>query len=162
MKTQKNNGFSLIELLAVTAIISILAGMIGVSAHIARQSSYQAIAKTETQQIAMAFKAYRIATGEWPSGFTDGGSDGVDLSEEKLAASGLLGDKTMGNPNGIVYLDLPSDRFETAANTTKKCFLDPWGAPYKVKLTEGTETETQTYQVIVRFVNSDKYYYQDL
>ncbi len=156
MKRNDKHGFSLIELLAVTAIISILAGMIGVAAHNARQRAYATIARTETQQIATAFKSYWISHGQWPDGFSSGTD--VELSEDVLKNSGLLGD----GANGMVYLELSADRLEVGPTGGGKYFLDPWGHPYLVKLGKVSETtETQKFQGVVRFMNSDKYYYQD-
>lgn len=156
MNTRAGNGFSLIELLAVTAIVGIVAGMIGVAAFNARQKAYRAIARTEVQQIAQAIKSYWIAKGEWPEGF-DPGTAGitVKLSTEVIDRAGLRG----GSDN--VYLQIPDNRLEDGF------FLDPWGHPYQVEidaigdLSDVQEEEEQTYQITVSFMNSDSYYYVD-
>lgn len=150
-RNNDNKGFTLLELLAVLAIIAILAGMIGVTAHNARQRSYEATAKTEVQQIAMAFKAYWVANSRWPSGF---GKDEVELTEEAL--KDLLG---MGDAGDHVYLDVSPDSFEPDG---KKRFLDPWGNPYVVTLDEvSTTEETEEHEGRVRFPNAEKHYYSD-
>ena len=147
-----NKGFTLLELLAVLAIISILAGMIGVTAHNARQRAYDATAKTEVQQIAMAFKAYWIANGKWPDGFI--GKE-VQLTEAELENSGLLGG---GKKGGYVYLEISPDSFQ--GDGDEKYFLDPWGNPYVVTLDQVSPTEAEDeYQGVVRFLNSEKHYY---
>ncbi len=144
----KAGGFSLIELLAVTAIISIVAGMIGVAAINARQKTYATIARTEVQQIAQALKAHWVAKGEWPKGFPPGQDTG--LSADAIRESGLRGEA-----DGNVYLELSNDRLEDGF------FLDPWGHPYFVEIDEVTETKDQeTYQITVSFANSDKYYFE--
>ena len=144
----KAGGFSLIELLAVTAIISIVAGMIGVAAFNARQKAYSTIAYTEVQQIAQALKSYWIAKGEWPDGFPAGQDTGI--SADIIRRSGLRGDA-----DGNVYLELSDDRLEDGI------FLDPWGHAYVVEIDEVTETEQQeAFQITVSFPNSDKYYFE--
>lgn len=144
----QRNGFSLIELLAVTAIIAILSGMIGVAAFNARQKAYNTIARTEVQQLATALKSWWVAKGEWPKGFPPGSDTGI--SADVIRESGLRGDV-----DGNVYLQIPDDRFEDGL------FLDPWGHPYFVEIDEVTETEdVETYQITVSFVNSDKYYFE--
>lgn len=144
----QRNGFSLIELLAVTAIIAILSGMIGVAAFNARQKAYNTIARTEVQQLATALKSWWVAKGEWPKGFPPGSDTGI--SADVIRESGLRGDV-----DGNVYLQIPDDRFEDGL------FLDPWGHSYFVEIDEVTETEdVETYQITVSFVNSDKYYFE--
>ena len=106
----KAGGFSLIELLAVTAIISIVAGMIGVAAINARQKAYATIARTEVQQIAQALKAHWVAKGEWPKGFPPGQDTG--LSADAIRESGLRGEA-----DGNVYLELSNDRLEDASSS---------------------------------------------
>ena len=148
MKRNVGNGFSLIELLAVTAIIAILSGMIGVAAFNARQKAYSTMARTEVQQIAQALKAHWIAKGRWPQGFAPGSSQAI--SAELVEQSGLRGDV-----DGNVYLELPDERLEDGL------FLDPWGHPYTVEIDEVVETtDKDVYQITVSFVNSDKYYFE--
>ena len=144
----QRTGFRLIELLAVTAIIAILSGMIGVAAFNARQKAYNTIARTEVQQLATALKSWWVAKGEWPKGFPPGSDTGI--SADVIRESGLRGDV-----DGNVYLQIPDDRFEDGL------FLDPWGHPYFVEIDEVTETgDVDTYQITVSFFNSVKYYFE--
>jgi len=157
MKREQNSGFSLVELLAVTAIIAILIGMIGIAAHSARQRAYTAMALTEVQQLSTALKTYWMAEGKWPDGMTV--NSDIKLSEDLLVGSGLLG----GGAGGVVYLEVPPDRFEFSSEGTEKYYLDPWGMPYRVTLKGAVDIQTaETFQVVVRFINSDAYYYQDM
>lgn len=153
MKRENNNGFSLIELLAVTAIIAILSGMIGVAAHNARQRAYMTIARTEVQQIATAFKSYWVAKGKWPAGFTSA----KELSADVLEASGLLGQ----GDDGMVFLDISENRFESTGTGEELYFLDPWGHPYVVETGAIVTPEaSDIFETVVHFGNSDAFYYQ--
>ena len=144
----QRNGFSLIELLAVTAIIAILSGMIGVAAFNARQKAYNTIARTEVQQLATALKSWWVAKGEWPKGFPPGSDTGI--SADVIRESGLRGDV-----DGNVYLQIPDDRFEDGL------FLDPWGHPYFVEIDEVVETtDKDVFQITVSFANSNKFYFE--
>ncbi|MGI5868400.1 MAG: type II secretion system protein [Kiritimatiellia bacterium] len=148
MEHSSTQGFSLIELLAVTAIIAIVVGMIGVAAFNARQRAYTTIASTEVQQIAQALKSYWIAKGEWPDGFPAGQDTGI--SADIIRRSGLRGDA-----DGNVYLQLSDEQLEDGQ------FLDPWGHAYVVEIDDVTRTEIQeTCQITVSFANSDKYYFE--
>lgn len=156
MKRKNNSGFSLVELLAVTAIIAILIGMIGIAAHSARQRAYAVMAMTEVQQISTALKSFWMAEERWPAGMSI--NTDIALGEDLLVSSGLLG----GGKGETVYLEVPPDRFEFCSEGPKKYYLDPWGMPYRVTLKGAVDVEaSETFQVVVRFINSDAYYYQD-
>ncbi len=151
-------GFSLIELLTVTAIISILAGMIGVAAHSARIRAYSTLARMEAQQIATAFKSYWVTKGKWPSGYDGGGGYDGPLTKAMLFASDLMGGGT--GPNAVTsspFLEISDETFGGGEE-----YLDPWGHPYTVKIDPTVEVEQpETFQVVVGFINAERYYYQD-
>ena len=155
----QNHGFSLIELLTVSAIISILTGMIGIAAHSARMRAYSTLARMEAQQIATAFKSYWVTKGRWPSGY-DKGYNGP-LTKEMLFASDL-----MGSQNGTPYLEISKDTF--SEGEADASYLDPWGHPYTIKVDppteiggQGKKDTAQVFQVVVGFVNTERYYYQE-
>ncbi len=156
MKNEERTGFSLIELLTVTAIISILASMIGIAAHSARMRAYSTLARMEGGQIAMAFKSYWVAKGKWPSEY-DGGYDGP-LTKTMLFRSDLMGSGTSsGNVTSSPFLEISEETFAGGEE-----YLDPWGHAYTVKIDATVEVEEpETFQVVVGFVNSERYYYQD-
>jgi len=64
-------GFTLVELLVVIAIIGILASLITVAASSAITSAKQTRVKAELDQIAAAFKAYKVKYGSYPPNFND-------------------------------------------------------------------------------------------
>lgn len=149
-------GFSLIELLAVIAIISILVGMIGTAAHLARIRAYSTLARMEAQQVATAFKSYWVVKGQWPTGYDE--VDTKPLKKTELDSSGLMGKTSMGQ--GTVaetpFLEISEENF------TNDEYLDPWGHPYTVTIVKTEEVaETETFQVVVGFINAERYYYQE-
>ena len=155
MKQTKQTGFSLIELLTVTAIISIIAGMIGVASHTARQRAYATQARMEAQEVATAFRSYWVAYGRWPTGF-DGGYSGA-LTQSKLFSSDLMGASGQSGTTRSPFLEISEEDFGGSEE-----YLDPWGNPYllTIKPTEAVE-QSEKFQVVVGFVNAEKYYYQE-
>ncbi len=154
MKRMQQRGFSLVELLVVTTIIAILAGMIALAANAARKRAYATQARVEAQQIVTAFRSYWVARGRWPTGFESGYDD--PLTQDKLFASDLMG----GGGDDVTrsaFLEISTEDFGGSA-----AFLDPWGVPYQLKIQSSVEVEqAETFQVVVGFVNAEKHYYQD-
>lgn len=147
----KRKGFTLVEMLVVTAIISILAGMVGSAAFIARKRAYMATAMTEVQQLAMAIKAVWLSSpdGKWPSAFTGGGETGKEVSGSLLKY--LQGE----NDKKHVYMEITPDKMIDSA------FCDPWGNPYRISVETPTEVSDETtYEVVVSFLNQERYYSQ--
>ncbi len=149
--SRRSAGFSLLEMLLVVAVVGILMGMLGAAAYAARQRAYATLAQAESQQIATAFKSYWLAKDKWPQGF---GSGWTKLTRGNLAI--LMG----GDSDGIVYLDVPPDRFEGDGGDAP--FLDPWGHPYEVSI-ESIETTivSDTLEGAVTFPNFMRHYYED-
>ncbi len=156
--TRYNFGFSLIELLAVIAIISILAGMIGVAAHSARMRAYSTLARMEAQQIATAFKSYWVVKGQWPTVFREGFKPAKALTKADLFASDLMGGGTaQGDVTSSPFLEISEESFAGGEE-----YLDPWGHAYTLKIDPTVEvTEPETFQVVVGFINAERYYYQE-
>ncbi len=148
---RRRAGFSLLEMLLVVAVVGILLGMLGAAAYAARQRAYATLAQAEVQQIATAFKSYWVAKSKWPDGF---GAAWTKLTRGNLAV--LMG----GDTDGIVYLDVPPDRFEGDGNDA--FFLDPWGHPYEVSI-EGLSQPvvSDTLEGAVTFPNFMRHYYED-
>ncbi len=75
MLSRKNNqGFSLIELLVVVAIIGVLATLTGVSMNNARRASRDPRRLSDIKQIQLALRLYYLDNGTYPSVVTGGGS----------------------------------------------------------------------------------------
>jgi len=155
LKHTNNTGFSLIELLTVTAIISIIAGMIGIASHSARQRAYATQARLEAQEVATAFRSYWVAYGRWPTGF-DGGYNGA-LTRSKLFESDLMGAAGSSGKTRSPFLEISEKDFYGSED-----YLDPWGNPYRllIKRTEEVE-QAEQFQVVVSFVNAEKHYYDE-
>ena len=151
MKNTNRSAFSLIELLTVSAIISILVAMVGLAAHSARVRAYKVTAHTEAQQFAAAFKAYWVIKGKWPSNFDSAGGYNGAIQWSNLKNSGL-----MGSDNGAApFLEIEEGKFDSEG------YMDPWGRPYKIKINPQVEVQTkEVYQVIVQFANSETFYYR--
>lgn len=146
-------GFTLIELIAVAAIIAILLGLVGGAAFSARQRAYNAQAQAEAQAIATAFKSYWLAFGRWPEGFGSGTSE---LDEDNLAP--LIGEGPEGTPP---FLEVPPDRFIDDGEGSKK-YLDPWGKPYVVKFDAVQEPQVEkVFEGACSFPNMYRSYYED-
>ena len=153
-------GFSLVELLAVTAIIALLMGLAASAAFSAHQRAYRAQATVEAQQVAAALRSYWVANRKWPDGLTD-------VKDEELTEDNLK--VLVGDGGGTVYLAVPPERFEDDGSGKKK-YLDPWGNPYHVTTRSpdrtddtsesGTITVKEMYESVVAFPNQFGDYYQ--
>lgn len=95
-------GFSLIELLVVMVILGLLASLVGPSLFKHVGSSKQKTAKTQIEMLMTALDAYRLDTGDYPSG-----QNGLEALVRNPG-----GDKWNGP---YLQKDLPKD---------------PWGNPY--------------------------------
>ena len=153
-------GFSLLEMLLVVAVIGILMGMLGASAYSARQRAYVTLAQSEAQQIATAFKSYWLAKDKWPDGFGGSGEAGQEDKNWTRLTRGNLKILMGGDSDGIVYLNVPPDRF--AGDTDDSPFRDPWGHPYEVSI-EGVSSTiiSDTLEGAVTFPNLMRHYYED-
>ncbi len=153
LSVNPRRGFTLIEMLAVTAIIAILIGFVGGAAYSARQRAYNAQANAEAQAIATAFKSYWLANGKWPAGFKSGENE---LDESNLKE--LIGDNGDGS---LPYLEVPPERFQDDGSGSKK-YLDPWGHPYIVSFEQIQEPQTTSvYEGACSFPNVYRSYYED-
>ncbi len=155
-----SRGFSLVELLAVTAIIAMMMGLAASAAFSAHQRAYRAQATVEAQQIAAALRSYWVANRKWPDGLKD--VRNTELTEDNLKV-------LVGDGGGTVYLAVPPERFEDDGSGKKK-YLDPWGNAYRVTTKSpdrtddssesGTITVKELYEGVVAFPNQFGDYYQ--
>ena len=148
-------GFTLIEILVVVCIITILIGLTASATFSARQKVYTATATTEAEQLAAAFKSYRLADndGNWP----------FDTHGNWAAATKTSLENLLGGDGKYVFLNLSDDRFEDDE------FRDPWGNAYQIRTFapgEGDDGESgeielqEIVEVVVSFPNQYGRYYE--
>ena len=128
-------GFTMIELLAVIAIIAIVASLIGIGITTVHQRARRAKAKVQIKQLEKAFIAYHDEYGEWPVfGPEDESAAGVDCGDS--AARLLRGEIVAGaggdnlNPQEISYFAVTDSMLRIDADGTLG-FIDPWKRCYK-------------------------------
>ena len=126
----KRNGFTLIEILAVIAIIGILAAIIVPVAGGAKEAAQKRRAAAEMQSIKVAvmqfhddhrYMPWPTAAGEAKVG-DDQWTTGEDDQEKVLEM--LTGDNAMKK----LYLQVP----EKSKAAGRLVFNDPWGQPYQI------------------------------
>ena len=112
-------GFTLIEALAVVAIIALLVGLLFPAIHLVRESAQRRLAQQRAQAIVQAFKQYRSAYGMWPD--QSNGSADITFSNNAPVLAALT-----NNPRGMVFFQ---DNELPVANDG---FLDPWNRLYVI------------------------------
>jgi len=131
-RTQKN-GFTLIEILTVIAIIAILAAILVPVAGNAKEAAMKRRAATEMQSIKMAvmqfYSDHRYMP--WPPEVVSGGD--VRVGEDKWTTGSadqvLVMDLLTGeNAKQKLYLQIP----EKSQGASALEFVDPWGHLYQV------------------------------
>ena len=83
-----SQAFTLIELLVVIAIIMVLAGMLVTGANVATATARKTRAKSETKQIADAWKMYYSEYQRWPALINDGAAHAIEGDVATLLSSG--------------------------------------------------------------------------
>ncbi len=147
----RRHGFTLLEMLAVLAIIMILSGLMFVAARSARQRAHIDSAKSEVRELAKAWKAYRITYEKWPSFVS--GDQYYAMTEQRMAI--LQGDDTSENPRELKFLDIDTPKWEDG-------YKDPWGNVYRVRFAEPDAPdapEPEYFETTVWFPNRNRYKY---
>lgn len=125
----RQQGFTLVELLVVVAIIAILAGILLGVIRAALLRADRAKAQAQIADIVNAVKNFYAEYGVWPCP-DNGSTDKTYSSDQHKVMNMLRGlDKTI-NSRGIIFLEVPSD----ALNLTNNTYLDPWGNAYVIAL----------------------------
>ncbi|MFO7870825.1 MAG: type II secretion system protein [Kiritimatiellia bacterium] len=114
---RNRNSFTLIELIAVFAIISFLAALLIGAVNVARRRSRLVSAKSEVRNIDAAWKQYYAHYRKWPS-FVTNEANAISLTG--TAARLLHGENTAGdNPHEIKFIEF--QRWNPASNP-----VNPW------------------------------------
>jgi len=112
IKSRHDSAFTLIELLAVIALIGVLAGLTLAGLGYVQQKSAISRAEAEVASLSAAIESFKMDYGAYP------GSVEVLFPELTGAPAASV------NTNGKVF-------FETTARmVTNNRIIDPWGAPY--------------------------------
>lgn len=123
---KKNNGFTLLELLTVIAIIIILAGILIPAVGIVRQKAKAARAQADIESLSVAIKMFETDFGTSPA--AAGSSN--EFIKYLGAQLGMSADGSVNFTPGATdtkygpYMEFKSK--DTSGNT----FNDPWGKPY--------------------------------
>ncbi len=136
MSGRSTRGFTLIEMIAVLAILSILAAILVTQLGSAEEVVQEKLLRAELQQISLAISHYESEEGDFPSSSPadgEGAPNAINTGAERLVlalwSGGLEGcglspdelDNTDGDSTATVQSDLPTkDLFE---------LTDPWNNP---------------------------------
>lgn len=139
------NGFTLVELLTVIAIIAILGLILLPVLGSVRERAKVTTATSDVKQIANAWRIYYVDRRSWPDPQDFESGDSVAKSSERADGEVfwnayvklLSGDFDPGtdaalarnNPSATAYLPLRPAQIDQNGE-----FVDPWGNPYKFKL----------------------------
>lgn len=111
-KHLRESAFTLIELLAVIALIGVLAGLTLAGLGYVQQKSAMSRAEVEVASLSAAIESFKMDYGAYPESV-------AQLFPELTGAPGAT-----VNTNGKVF-------FETTARmVTNNRIIDPWGVPY--------------------------------
>ena len=120
-RNRKHNGFTLIELIVVIAIIGLLAGLLLTALSSSRRQAQKTRARHELDQIEVAWKTYLQEYRKFPSIIVQ--EKAADMAGSVIEI--LRGDDTplalQENPKRIIFLDFQQD--EAGA------FCDPFDRP---------------------------------
>ena len=135
MPAQKSpQGFTIIELLVVVAIIGVLMSLLFPAVQRALDAAKKAQAKNDVMQIATAMVAFDTEYGRLP----DSNSIPEPLGTNILGA--LTGNDTNLNPRKIIFLEVLNYR-KGKGGILNGIFVDPWEMPYYVALDDNYDNQ---------------------
>lgn len=126
-------GFTLVELLAVVAVLAILAGLVMAATGAVRSSAARTNAMATVHGLHTAFQAYKTEFGQWP--MTINSADILDNETPGSSTAALQ--YTTTNANGVLnrlekYKLFAFDH-EFLDSTTDGYLIDQWGYRYQIK-----------------------------
>ncbi len=121
------NGFTLLELLTVMAIIITLAGIILAGVGFAQQKAARERATAEIAGLSTALESYKIDNGDYPRNST---TDGVEAKGASAAPSTAVSEFLYTSLKGK-YFEFKGDMMDNGKlDTASKYIVDPFGNPY--------------------------------
>ena len=130
MKTKRNRGFTLVELMVVVSIIAVLVALLFPAIKTALLKAEVASSQTKAQALVTAITAWNTTYGVWPivSSTTQVPVDDnfVKLLTGQIASSGspsVIGN----NPSQIKFLDIGKKDLDSSGN-----YIDAWQNIYQV------------------------------
>jgi len=125
----KKNGFTLLEMLIVIAILSILVTLGSKALRSARTSAKKTQALVEMTSIETAVKSYFNEYGKLPVVSEKQGASDPDGSEmfSREVLEILTANNLADNPREMVFIEPQSSPIDPV-------FFDPWGEPYLIYL----------------------------
>ena len=132
-------GFTLIEMLSVVAIIAILASILYPALRQARDAPKRAQARADIRRLELAIQNYYAEYGHWPdtSAWPATDNDFITmLNGNRDAYTGvdaILGSYAVSNnPRGDRFMEIDKKQ-----STADGLFVDPWGIPYIILMDNG-------------------------
>ena len=169
-KDSRSNGFTLLELLTVIAIIAVLAGLLFPTIKNALLRAEVAKAQQAVNGLATAFKAYSTEYGKYPIVDPSANPQYEDFIVDQTLIALLSGDDVgnsvsypspgpykaridggvtsldnssiQGNPRKIVFLEFKKTDISMISGVNY--FVDPWGKPYHFRLDVTYQNQVDT------------------
>lgn len=113
---KKRNGFTLIEIMVVVAVVGLLAALASLAVTKSHQKAIQKQVETELQILSAATLQLAWDTGRWPNKARRNNPGSTEIWQISMASAGLMAtDGSYDNWKGPYY---------------EGSLLDPWGNPY--------------------------------
>ena len=128
--------FTLVELLAVMAVIALLVGILYPTLRSIRDGAKKSQAKSDVQKLETAFQQYYNEYGKWPDTTGRTWNDYTSMlngNRKPYDGGAATAWATANNPRGIKFMDFEKKQIDPANGN----FLDPWGTPYNFVIDNG-------------------------
>jgi len=142
------DGFTLIEMLVVIAMIGLLMAMISAALFQARLAGQKTRVEVQMRELVNAWGAFLLLDETIPSDM----GDFVPMTETRLRPLTEVADQ-----EDFPLLNLSPKQLKDVPGVNEKCYVDPWGRPYEVKLHQSSRNlDTQTIKARVHFNNRQR------